>query len=223
MSAPDPSALARAAIDWLDEIALAMERKWGIDRLPRLVPPDLALRFRAQQDRLDDALASGRDDAIRVQAEAMARAWSALDQAASAAGAQPLSPAVWETVIPSTGEIVAIVRTADEAAAVAKDRAGAVWTLDEVARALDAFGDQVRAIKRAFPRAEVTAVRSPGLNIGTFGQKQGKDSFSAPARKGGSGRGRKKNLWPSELKIGGTSLAARADDFDWERGDDIPF
>lgn len=220
---PDTDALAQAAVDWLDEVALAMERKWGIDRLLRLVDPALAVRFRAQKERLDEALASGRADAIKAQAEAMARAWSALDQAATAAGAQPLKAEVWETRLPSSGTVVAIVRTAEEAYAIARERDGAVFTLDEVAHALDAFGEQVRAIKRAFPGAEVTAVRSSGLNIGTSGQKPGKDSFSAPARKVGSGRRRKTNLWPSGSEIGGSSLAARAKEFDWERGDDIPF
>lgn len=212
-------ALAQAAIDFLDEIALAMERKWGIDRLPRLVAPDLAMRFHAQQDRLNEALGSNRFDAIRVQAEAMARAWSALDQAASAAGANPLAPEVWETVLPETGEVIAIVRTQEEASAIARERKGAVWTLGEVARAVEAFGDQVRAVKRAFPGAEVTAVRSPRLNIGAIGQKPARDSFSAPARRGSGRRRRKTNLWPS-----GTANSPRcASGFDWEKGDDIPF
>ncbi|MFN3349081.1 hypothetical protein [Pseudorhodoplanes sp.] len=215
--------LAQAAIDFLDEIALAMERKWGINRLPRLVAPDLAIRFRAQQDRLNEALASGRADAIKIQAEAMARAWSALDKAASAAGANPLAPEIWECVLPSTGEVIAIVRTHEEASAIARERKGAVWTLEEVARAVEAFGDQVRAVKRAFPGAEVTAVRSPRLNIGTIGQKPAKDSFSATARRGNGRRRQKTNLWPSGFEIAGSSSADLARDIDWEKGDDIPF
>jgi hypothetical protein len=62
-----------------------------------------------------------------------------------------------------------------------------------------------------------------GAQCRAIGQKPAKDSFSAPARKVGSGRRRKTNLWPSGSKIGGSSLAARAKEFDWERGDDIPF
>lgn len=218
----DTDALAKAAIDWLDEVALAMERKWGIDRLPRLVDPALAVRFRAQTERLDEALASGRADAIKAQAEAMARAWSALDQAATAAGAQPLSPAVWETVIPSTGEIVAIVRTADEAAAIAKDRAGAVWTLDEVARAIDALGAKAREVKHAFPGATVTAVRPAGLNIGFSGQKSAEERIEAQARRSPSRR-RRKGVHGFYSALLQPAPSVRVDDFDWERGDDIPF
>ena len=116
---------ARAAVDRLDEIAHAMERKWGVDRLPKLVDPALASRFRAQGEKLNDALRSERPDAIAAQAAAMERAWAALDATAIAAGAEPLTPTVWETVLPSTGEVIAIVRTADEASAVARDRNGA--------------------------------------------------------------------------------------------------
>jgi hypothetical protein len=223
MTALAPSALAQATVDWLDEITRAMERKWGIDRLPRLVDPALAVRFRAQADKLNEAIASSRPDAIKAQAEAMARAWSALDKAATAAGARPLDGEVWETRLPSSGAVVAIVRTAEEAHAIARDRDGAVFTLEEVAHALDAFGEQVRAVKRAFPGAEVTGVRPSKLNIGAAGQKPAADSFSEPARRGGSRRRQKTNLWPSGLEIGGSSLPARAKHYDWEKGDDIPF
>jgi hypothetical protein len=223
MTALAPSALAQATVDWLDEITRAMERKWGIDRLPRLVDPALAVRFRAQADKLNEAIASGRPDAIKAQAEAMARAWSALDKAATAAGARPLDGDVWETRLPSSGAVVAIVRTADEAHAIARDRDGTVFTLEEVAHALDAFGEQVRAVKRAFPGAEVTGVRPSKLNIGAPGQKPGKDSLSASVRRVNGRRRQKTNLWPSGLEIGGSSLAARAKHYDWEKGDDIPF
>jgi hypothetical protein len=158
---------ARAALDCLDETALAMERRWGADRLPRLVDPALAARFDSQREKLNDALRSDRPDAVATQAAAMERAWKALDAAALAAGAKPLSPTVWEVALPSTGEIVAIVRTAEEASAIARDRNGAVYTLAEVAVAIDAFGAEVRATKATFPGAEVKAVRSRELSIGS--------------------------------------------------------
>ena len=71
----------------------------------------------------------------------MIRAWNALDAEATKAGAPPLAPTVWETVLPQSGEVVAIVRDSEEALAVAKDRKGAVWTLAEVAVAIEAFGE----------------------------------------------------------------------------------
>jgi len=200
---------ARAAVDRLDDIAHAMECKWGVDRLPKLVETTLAGRFAAQAEKLNAALHSDRPDAIAAQAAAMERAWKALDAAAIAAGHQPLAPMIWETVIPSTGEIIAIVRTAEEASAVARDRNGAVYTLAEVAVAIDAFGDQVRAVKARFPGASVTAVRPSSLPIGSREassrsrkrRSQSVTSFFAPLPD------------PSSSKP----------PIDWERGDEIPF
>ena len=140
-------ALAQASLDRLDAVAVTMERRWGVDRLPKLAPAELAVRFRSQAERLDEAIRSDRHEAVAVQAEAMLRAWSALDAAATKAGWQPLSPTVWEAVLSMTGEVIAIVRDADEAGLIAKDRGGAVWTLDEVAIAIEAFGDGVRAAR----------------------------------------------------------------------------
>lgn len=204
---------ARAAVDRLDEIAHAMERKWGVDRLSRLVDPALASRFRAQGEKLNEALRSDRPDAIAAQAAAMERAWAALDSAAIASGAEPLAPAIWEAVLPSTGEVVAIVRTVEEAAAVARDRNGAVYTLAEVAVAIDAFGDRVRAVKATFPGASVTALRPSSLAIGS------RESKAAPP-----GRNRK------DRPPGLTSFFAPLPEtpsskppIDWDRGDDIPF
>ncbi len=206
---------AQAAVDRLDEIAHAMERKWGIDRLSRLVDPALAARFHAQADKLNEALRSERADAIVAQGAAMERAWNALDAAALTAGAEPIAATVWETVIPSTGEIIAIVRTAEEASAVARERNGAVYTLAEVAVAIDAFGDQVRAVKARFPGASVKAVRPSSLAIG---------SRETKAASNASSRGPKRR----SPRVTGffaplPETASSKPPIDWERGDEIPF
>ena len=183
-----PSAdLAKASLDRLDAVASAMERKWGMDRLPKLVDAPLAVRFRSQAERLDEAIRVDASAAISAHAGAMLRAWNALDAAAINAGWKPIAPAIWETVLPETGEIIAIVRDADEAFALAKERQGAVWTLAEVAIAIEAFGDTVRAAKEAFPGAEVTAVRSAGttakLAIGSAAPVVATERETKPARK----------------------------------------
>ena len=89
--------------------------------------------------------------------DGMKRAWSALDRAAHDAGEQPLAPEVWECVLPSTGEVVSLVRTAVEAHHVARECR--VFTIDEVAILIDALGDGVLDIKHKFPGATVTGIR----------------------------------------------------------------
>lgn len=81
----------------LDAIASAAERRWGIGRLPLLVPADLAARF-AKMTTLY------RDGGHTPQLVAgMARAWQALDAAAEAAGAVELANLTWEAVPPAYG------------------------------------------------------------------------------------------------------------------------
>jgi hypothetical protein len=197
------SALASAAVDCLDEVAVAMERKWGVGRLPKLVAPELAAKFHAQ-------------------AGGMERAWKALDKAASTAGAQPMSPVIWQAIIPSTGEVVAIVRSADEAAAVKAERWGTVWTLAEVALALDAFGDDVRAVKARFPDATVTAVRPGGMANPPKQQKQAaaaKDAISERAKAAMKPKPSAPGFSPAEFK----APLRKSQGLDWAKGDDVPF
>ena len=210
---------ARASLDRLDAIASAMERRWGVGRLPKLVDAAVAVRFAAQRDRLDDAIRADRPELISVQAEAMIRAWNALDAEATKAGAPPLAPTVWEAVLPTSGEVVAIVRDSVEALAVAKERKGAVWTLAEVAVAIEAFGEQVRTAKATFPGAEVTAVRPRALAIGATPRAE------EPARS----RSTRRTSSRSHLSFAAPARAPPLDapsgkpPVDWERGDDIPF
>lgn len=222
-----PDALAQACLDRLDSVASAMERKWGVDRLPKLAPAELAVRFRSQAERLNEAIRSNRHEAVAVQAEAMLRAWSALDAAATKAGWQPLSPSVWEAVLPSTGEVIAIVRDAGEAGLIAKDRGGAVWTLAEVALAIEAFGEGVRATKRAFPGAEVTAVRPSSLSIGSAPPVAPAERNPKPARPQPPRNRRRHSMGFSAVHAPlfepRPASPSSLPPIDWDRGDDIPF
>jgi hypothetical protein len=147
----------KAMVDGLDQVASAMERKWGVDRLRLLVSDFLRARFDEQKDRLDAALRSGEERFVAVQVEGMRRAWAALDRAAHEAGAKPLAPEVWECVLPSTGEIISLVRTPEEAHHVARE--GRVFTVAEIAILIEALGDDVLTVKQKFPGAAVTGIR----------------------------------------------------------------
>jgi hypothetical protein len=147
----------RSMIDGLDQVALAMERKWGVGRLRLLVSDFLRAKFDEQKDRLDAALQSGEERFVAAQVEGMRRAWQALDRAAHEAGTSPLAPQVWECVLPSTGEILSLVRSAEEAHHITRE--GRVFTVAEVALLIEALGDGVLNIKQKFPGATVTGIR----------------------------------------------------------------
>jgi hypothetical protein len=83
-----------AMIEHLDRVAVEMELVWSGD-LKNHVAPELKARFEAQQQKLDDAIASDDDELIAKRASAMARAWRALDAAARADGIKPADEALW--------------------------------------------------------------------------------------------------------------------------------
>lgn len=152
-----PSAYAiRAIIDGLDPIAHAMERKWGVGRLRLLVSNELRARFDAQKDKLDAAIETNRETFIRAQAEGMKRAWAALDRTAHEAGEKPMAPEVWECVLPSTGEVVSLVRTEAEAHHVCRECR--VFTVAEIATLIEALSATVLEAKRVFPGATLTSI-----------------------------------------------------------------
>ncbi len=166
----DPSAdpmapadfVVRSVVDGLDEVARSMERTWGVGRLRLLVDDDLRVRFDAQCDKLDVAIASGRVAYIQAQAAGMKRAWSTLDRSARSNGRTPLSPEVWECTLPSSGTVVAIVRTSAEARHLAGERL--VFSVDEIARLIDDLPAAVLETKRVFPGAEVARVGPPEID-----------------------------------------------------------
>ena len=161
-SAAPPDYVIRAIIDGLDQVAREMERKWGVGRLRLLVGDSLRARFDAQKDKLDAAIRTDRESYVRIQAEGMKRAWAALDRAATEAGEQPLSLEVWECVLPSSGEVVSIVRSDAEAHHVARECR--VFTLEEVGRILQGLPDAITEVKRVFPGATVTRVGKPEID-----------------------------------------------------------
>jgi hypothetical protein len=113
-----------------------------------MAPPELVIK----------AILDGVDETARqMERRWVRRAWLALDRAATDAGAEPLAPEVWECVLPSTGEVVSIVRTEAEAHHVARE--SEVWTLAEIAVLIERLGNQVRQVKRTFPGSAVVEVR----------------------------------------------------------------
>lgn len=156
----------RSMVDGLDQVALGMDRKWGVGRLRLLVSDFLRAKFDEQKDRLDAALQSGEERYVAPQVEGVRRAWAALDRAAHESGATPLAPQVWECVLPSTGEVISLVRSAEEAHHVA--RGGRVFSVGELAILIEALGDGVLDIKQKLPGASVIGVRrKPSIDWAT--------------------------------------------------------
>ena len=156
----------RSAIDGLDNLARWMDRKWGAGRLRLLVSDELRAKFDRQRRKVDEAIwpAKGKTrwDAVRPAIEAMKRGWQVLDAQASGDGHDPIDPVIWEAVL-QDGRTLALVRDIADASFVSATRDGratVVWTLDEVARVVDA-NNIVSVVKQEFPGATVVAARDP--------------------------------------------------------------
>jgi hypothetical protein len=153
----------QAVADGVDEVVVALEKKWGVDRLRRLVDDDLRERFDRQHRKFNEALFNHDLAEIEKHAAGMKKGWEMLDRAATANGAVPLAPTVWEVRMPS-GKVCALVRTAAEAVAVSADgRFVEVWMLDEIGRLIEGPWRDIGKVKEAFPGAIVSDLRQKEL------------------------------------------------------------
>lgn len=130
----------QTAIDRVDEVAVAMEAKWGVDRLPRLVSQEMAEAFHRQAEMFNTAIWQGTPADVVSQADRMINAWTALDAAASASEARTVAKERWEVscTIDGVSGVLAVCKTREDALAVQRDgRHLHVVTLEAVARLIE--------------------------------------------------------------------------------------
>ena len=157
---------ASAIIKTVDTHARAVNRKWGFNRLPHLVPLDVTERFRTAKKKYElaafEAIGSLDPvhlDELRKRADVMLRAFSKLEHEAVANGHLPVPPQHWEFEL-EDGTPVILVRDRCEMDQVKPDgRAVQIWSLDEVATVIGKFPELKRA-KECFPGAEVIQMRT---------------------------------------------------------------
>jgi hypothetical protein len=168
MPSPEDSATIMALTHGVDHVAQQAEAYWGVGRLPLLADDDLRAKFARQALRWRNALEEAWDatiltrdqlDAVQKASGGMQRAWQALDRAAKESGAKALSPDVWEVCL-SDGSVACIVHTNAEAGhVIAEGRSHNVWTLEEIARAIEMLPETIRQAKVAFPGAMLQPAR----------------------------------------------------------------
>jgi hypothetical protein len=146
-----------------DRAALDADRKWGVDRLPALVAPDMARRYGAALAYMLAQVEAGDAAAAAAAAANCCRALAAMDAAAAAAGHRPISPEAWPLAV--GGKPCVLLRDAAAWPAYAAEHPGATfYTLQEVATALEYIhrgNHLVGEIKAQFPGSEIAAIR-PG-------------------------------------------------------------
>lgn len=143
------------AIAPFDRAARDMERKWGVERLPELVPPDMAKKFGGAIAHLNACIEQGDPDAVAAAAANCIRGLNAMDAAATAAGHTPPGTVAEYDL---DGFHFGIVADAGDWTAI--DRPGMqIFSMREIAIALKAqFGKPVEIVKAEFPGATVTNI-----------------------------------------------------------------
>ena len=148
-----------------DRVVSDYERRWGVERLPNLVSPELRDRFWQQMDKLNDAI--HRDAAVDVEHHVAVtlRAYGALEKEAIALGGKEIGMDVWTAHVDD--KVVAIARDEQAVTHIKNDMPDAlVYCVQEVAVILAKWSEQnalAVEVKDTFPGATVTDVKPTEL------------------------------------------------------------
>jgi hypothetical protein len=142
-----------------DAAVRAMDKRWGIDRLPELVSVESAAKWGKAMAGLNGAIDAHDPDKTKFWVEVCLRGLASMDAEAVTLGRPVSDPMIWEHEY--EGKVYGIIADGREwPAAYAKRPGIAIHTMREVAVALHEHRNGlVNAVKLAFPGAEVKAVR----------------------------------------------------------------
>lgn len=150
------------AVAPFDRAARAMERKWGIDRLPELVAPEMAALFGSALGKMNAAITSDDPAETAARVGVCIRGLKAMDEAAESAGHKPTKPEAWQFEF--EGQRFALIREVQDWPLIADDLPGfTILTLREVAVALASYRKALPAIaeiKAQFPGSQITRIRA---------------------------------------------------------------
>ncbi len=147
-----------------DRVVSDYERRWGVERLPNLVSPELRDRFHEQMDKMNAAIDKVDPIAVEEEVQTTIRGIKALEKAAVLAGAKELTGEHWEAPM-KDGTVLAIAKTDAEVSRVQKDnRDMIVYSVAEIGRIIGAWRENeeaktLDAIKRTFDGAIVEEVK----------------------------------------------------------------
>jgi len=169
MGAPPPTRRqllnqATDIIKLVDTRAKEVNRRWGHNRLPYLVPLEWMEKFKRQKASWELAAfeCTGSPlpadmERMRVQGQAMLRAYDKLEQIATESGRGPRPPEQWEFELKDGTLVILVQDKADMAQVDLHGRFAALWSLEEVAAVIEQF-PILSAAKDIFPGAEIMQV-----------------------------------------------------------------
>lgn len=155
-----------AIVKTVDEHARQINKRWGHNRLPHLVPLEWTERFRLQKRKWEGACfeftgSPEPDDiaVIRKHGEAMLRAFAKLEEIAVENGHLPTPAQHWEFELKDGTPVILVRDRADMATIEPDGRALQIWSLEEVATVIEKF-PMIALAKDSFPGAEVVQMKT---------------------------------------------------------------
>lgn len=146
-----------------DRACREMDRLWGIDRLPGLVPLEMAQRYGRAIAAMNASIEAQDPEATRDNAGNCVKGLAAMNAAAEAASAPKADPTIWEYDCDGYKfGVMADDRSWQAAQAARPDLQ--LRTMREVGNALRAYdqvvtGEVMAEVKKHFPAATVKAIR----------------------------------------------------------------
>ena len=164
---PPYSAAVYGAIMPLQRVAAEHRARWG-DRLPSLVAPAMAARFRQVYADLEDAMDAGDAPLTAQIAQRLITAWGVLEAAALDAGHSPLPSRAAFAIVLDDDVCVAIAGPTVDVSALRREcPSWIVYAADDAARILASVSrEMVAAALREFPAARITRLTIDGYNEG---------------------------------------------------------
>lgn len=144
------------AVAPFDRVAREMEQAWGIEKLPELVSPATAAKYGSAMAKLNASIAAGSPEECATRAAVCIRGLKAMDAEARASGHQATPDGFW--LHEQNGDTIIIARDVRDWKAIEAMHPGvAIFSMTEVANALEAYGKTVMAVKREFAGSKIAA------------------------------------------------------------------
>ena len=149
----------------MDRLALEMDRKWGIDRLPEIVSPETAQRYGVAMAHLNECLESGDPEKCKAAAEGCMRGLQFMDAEATANGKPQAAGEFWEYELKEGEQPFRFAVMADPyewQASKAQRPDLQFFTMREVALALREYAKSkmVTEAQKHFPQAEIVNIKT---------------------------------------------------------------
>lgn len=162
--------IVKAALESVDEVARTLEQRWGIGRLQRIAPPDLAVKFAQATENFNEACNQDDHNYMVQKANNLIAGWKALERSAEKNGFSPADPKVLYLRAPDDaldGKPFAIIEHSGDYKRIEPDTVTRIYTIDEICRFIQFWEEKnsmANTVKDTFPGSQITSIKPNNEN-----------------------------------------------------------